>query len=77
MYNLSDENYSKSVDAQTYLLHYDWEYYFDEYHNIHIELEKGYYKDQVELLYEHFSINIPLLFDKENIEVILILNYLH
>ena len=76
MNDLSEENYIKSVDAQIYLLHYDWEYYFDEYHNIHVELDKNHYIDQHDVLFEHFDYfnNIPVFFDEENIEIILQFN---
>jgi len=52
MNELSEENHLKSIVAQSYLLHYNWEYYFDEYHNIHIELNKNSQKYQHDVLFE-------------------------
>jgi hypothetical protein len=62
------------VDIQMYLLHYNWDYYFDNVYNIHVELDKKYYQNQKVLLYEHFSNRVTITFDKETKEVIFIKN---
>ena len=62
-----------SIDIQTYLVYYDWDFYFDENHNIHIELDE-YYFDQKELLFEVFEEQNTLFLDSELKEIVLILN---
>jgi hypothetical protein len=63
-----------TVNIQMYLLHYDWEYYFDDAHNIHVELDKGYFQNQLLLLFEHFSKYLSMFFDLDDKEVILFIN---
>jgi len=60
------------VDIQMYLLHYDWDYYFDSDHNIHVELDKEYYLDQKILLNERLSKYVQMTYDKKNKEIIFI-----
>jgi len=60
------------IDVQMYLLHYDWDYYFDRVHNIHVELDKKYYLNQKILLNEHFSKYVQMTYDKKNKEIIFI-----
>ena len=60
------------VDIQMYLLHYDWDYYFDRDHNIQVELDKEYYLDQKILLNERLSKYVQMTYDKKNKEIIFI-----
>jgi len=60
------------VDIQMYLLHYDWDYYFDRDHNIHVELDKEYYLDQKTLLNERLSKHVQMTYDNKNKEIIFI-----
>ena len=59
------------VDVQSYLVHYDWDFYYDEIHNIHVELDKNHYLDQKILLNECFQNKATIKYDKIAREMII------
>jgi len=64
--------WSDDIDIQMYLLHYDWDFYYDEHHNIHVELNNDYFLVQREVLYKHFDRHRLLIFDQNLKEVIFV-----
>jgi hypothetical protein len=67
-----------NIDIQQYLIHYEWDihygFYYDESQNIHVELDKKYFQEQKQVLYEQFSKYVTLEFDREDKEVIFLIN---